>query len=205
MPSSRLGKVLLIGAALCVLGALLIVLVWHYALSTYTVASLSMNETLDEGDKVLVNKLDDSLGDVQRGDIVILDDPWGLGNLATDGRSMSVVTRVIGLPGDRVACCDAQQRLTVNGVPLVEPYVHPNDTASKTEFDVVVEPDHLWVMGDHRSSSADSRHHVGDPGHGGVAAETLVGTVVAILASEGGFTRVSVPESIDNEAIDAAR
>jgi signal peptidase I len=68
-----------------------------------------------------------------------------------------LVKRVIGLPGDRVACCDAAHRVTVNGVVLGERYVHPGDLPSAEPFSAVVAPGGLWVLGDHRSASWDSR------------------------------------------------
>ena len=64
---------------------------------------------------------------------------------------------MIGLPGDRVMCCDKQGRITVNGIPLDEPYLFPEDEPSMSDFDVTVPEARLWVMGDHRSASSDSR------------------------------------------------
>ena len=76
------------------------------------------------------------------------------------GHSASwLVKRVIGLPGDRITCCDAAGRRTVNGVPLAEPYVAPGDRPSEMSFTVTVQQGRLWVMGDHRSASMDSRYH----------------------------------------------
>ena len=71
------------------------------------------------------------------------------------------VKRVIGLPGDSVMCCNASGQLVVNGVRVAEPYLYPGDAASLQRFDIVVPAGRLWVMGDHRSDSADSRSHLG--------------------------------------------
>jgi signal peptidase I len=85
------------------------------------------------------------------------------------------VKRVIGVPGDRVRCCDDQGRLSVNGKPVEEFYLHPGDEPSEVTFDVTVPEGRLWVMGDHRSASADSRSHLGDPGGGMVRASDVIG------------------------------
>jgi signal peptidase I len=80
-----------------------------------------------------------------------------------------------------VRCCDGDGRLVINGVPLDEPYLYPGDVASADPFDVRVGDDLVWVMGDHRSESADSRAHIGDPGGGGVPVDSIVGKAVAVL------------------------
>ena len=85
----------------------------------------------------------------------------------------------IGLPGDHVLCCDVDGRLTVNGIVANESYLPPGTAASLTRFDVVVPADRLWVMGDNRGDSADSRAHLGDPGGGMVPVRNVIGPVLA--------------------------
>ena len=138
-------------------------------------------------------------GEVRHGDVVVFDGTGVFGPaaarssspLAQAGRGAAAllgvpvgdqdyVKRVVGLPGERVACCDAAGRITVDGKPLVEPYLGGSGPASATPFDVVVPPGRLWVMGDDRGDSADSRSHLGDPGGGTVPVERVVGRVVGI-------------------------
>jgi signal peptidase I len=207
---------LLLGVALTVTFLVRLLLV-----QAFYIPSGSMEPTLHVGDRVLVSKLAYRLGDVQRGDVVVFDgrgsfaatdgedDGGGSsdGVLARVGRSVGAflgvspserdfVKRVVGLPGDHVICCDAQGRITVNGRALAEPYVAQGDPASTQPFDVVVPPRRLWVMGDHRSDSADSRAHLGDPGGGTVPLDRVIGKVLVRfwpLARLGGNDEMAAP------------
>ena len=178
----------------------------------FSIPSVSMESTLLVGDRVLVNKLSFDVGSVQRGQVVVFDgagsfvpertDSPGLfsrilGVIGLNNGEDDYVKRVIGLPGDRVACCDAQGRLTVNGVPLDEPYLFELDLPSRDQFNILVPPGRVWVMGDHRSRSADSRAHLGDPGGGTVPIDKIVGRAVAIVWPLGRAKWLPIPESFE--------
>ena len=103
--------------------------------------------------------------------------------LAADTSTDYVVKRVVGVGGDRVACCDSSGRVTVNGVPLDEPYIvipEGKTAASDLEFDVVVPEGSVWVMGDNRYSSVDSSYHQDEPGRGFVPVDEIVGRAFVV-------------------------
>ncbi|HEY1619328.1 MAG TPA: signal peptidase I [Streptosporangiaceae bacterium] len=157
----------------------LAVTVKTYLMQSFWIPSQSMQNTLLVNDRVLVNKLVGHLSQIHRGDIVVFDgagswtppvtadsDPLvriyrNLTGLLGDGPGQTdYIKRVIGLPGDHVRCCNAQGLLTVNGVPLRESsYLYPGSAPSTIRFSIVVPPGRLWVMGDNREDSADSRYH----------------------------------------------
>ncbi|WP_432511714.1 signal peptidase I [Kineococcus sp. SYSU DK001] len=195
-PSTRRGTtggraVLVLAVAL-----LLVLLVRTFVVQTFSIPSDSMRPTLEPGERVLVWRVD--ADDVRRGDVVVFNGtgtfadappaPEGLARLGAAAAGLlgfrpgeaDYVKRVVGLPGDRITCCDEQGRLLVNGEPLDEPYVHPGDAASEVEFDIAVPQGRLWLMGDHRSDSVDSRSHLGSPGGGTVSVDDVIGRVVAV-------------------------
>ncbi len=194
---------------LVLLATVAVSLVRHHVAQVYSIPSGSMQPLLEPGDRVVVTRLDEQ---VQRGDVVVFDgsDLFAFGAPASPGRvavdtvggwlgvpagEHDFVKRVIGVGGDRVVCCDAQGRLTVNGAALDEPYVMPGDEPSETAFDVEVPAGRLWVMGDHRSDSADSRSHLGDPGGGMVPLDRVVGRVVAIAWPPGQASTIGRADS----------
>ncbi|MFZ5870975.1 MAG: signal peptidase I, partial [Actinomycetota bacterium] len=141
----------------------------------FVIPTGSMQPLLQPGDRVLVWRLPVWTDDVRRGDVVVFD---GTDVFADEG---DFAKRVIGLAGDRVACCGPAGAVLLNGRPIEEPYLYPGDRPSDVRFDVVVPPGRLWVMGDHRSVSADSRAFLGRPGGGMVPEDRLVGRVAAVV------------------------
>jgi len=175
-------------------------LVRGFVVESFFIPSGSMEPTLEPADRILVNKIG-GVSSLQRGDLVVFDGTSsfadraagpGPGQGSAVGRvldsmgsmasSLSIhlnesdyVKRVVGLPGDHVVCCDVSGLLTVNGIAVVEPYLYPGDKPSDLTFDVTVPVERVWVMGDHRSDSADSRAHLGDPGGGMVRLDDVIG------------------------------
>src|SRR5216684_134366 len=187
---------------LVVVALLLAVVIKTYAIQAFFIPSGSMQNTLEINDRVLVNKLVYDVRGIHRGDIVVFNgvgswDPGtppastnfaeefvnGFASMFGFGRPGDIlIKRVIGLPGDHVACCDAQGRVTVNGVPLTEQsYLYPGDVPSEVRFNIVVLPGQLWVMGDHRLISDDSRGHPGDPGGGTIPESAVIGRAFVII------------------------
>jgi len=181
------------------LAGVLLVVVRLVLVQSFVIPTTSMQPTLHAGDRVLVSRLDYRFGDVRRGDVIVFDgggvfdpaQPVSSTMLARAGQAVAAALggpvgerdyakRVIGLPGDRVVCCDVAGRLTVNGTALSEPYLPVGTEPSTVRFDVVVPPGRLWVMGDNRENSADSRAHLGGPGGGTVPLAHVVGRVVTV-------------------------
>ncbi|HZR49388.1 MAG TPA: signal peptidase I [Streptosporangiaceae bacterium] len=202
---------------------LLAVLIKTFALQAFFIPSGSMENTLEINDRVLINKLVYDFRGIHRGDIVVFDGDgsWYPGSVPSNsnpfseffsnltsmfgfgGSDVILVKRVIGLPGDRVACCDAQGRVTVNGVPLTEQsYLFPGDVPSLVRFNVVVPANHLWVMGDHRSVSDDSRGHLGDPGGGTVPQSAVLGRAFIIIWPPSRWRILPIPSTFQQPALD---
>ncbi|MEV6174371.1 signal peptidase I [Streptomyces sp. NPDC051954] len=188
--------------------AVLIALVLKtFLVQAFVIPSGSMEQTIQIGDRVLVDKFTPWFGSKpQRGDVVVFKDPGGwlqdeqtttkkedpivvkqvkegltfIGLLPSDNEK-DLIKRVVGVGGDRVKCCDAQGRVTVNGVPLEESdYLYPGNAPSQAEFDITVPQGRLWVMGDHRSNSADSRSHQDQDYGGTVSEDEVVGRAMVI-------------------------
>ncbi|MBI1351658.1 MAG: signal peptidase I [Actinomycetales bacterium] len=199
-----------------------VLLLTTFVAKPFSIPSGSMEDTLAIGDRVLVNRVVYHLRPIERGDIVVFDgsdsfvpasdvphrDPI-TGALTWVGQSLGIVQpdstdfikRVIGVGGDRVTCCDAAGRITVNGTPLAEgSYLYPNDAPSLDAFDVVVPDGMLWVMGDHRSNSADSRAHLGDPGGGFVPESKVVGRAMAVLWPPSQIQNLEIPSTFSSVA-----
>lgn len=151
-----------------------------FVAQVFSIPSGSMQSTVVPGERIVAEKVSYRVRDIARGDVVVFD---GNGIFAppVPGGFM-FVKRVIGLPGERIACCESSGKLTVNGAPLDESeYLYTGDSASTVAFDVIVPPGKLWLMGDHRSDSADSRAYLGAPGGGFVPQERVVGRASAVV------------------------
>ena len=187
-------------ALLLVLALVLAVVIKSLFVQAFYIPSPSMEPQFVKNDRILVQKVSYwGGGTPQRGDIVVFEDPGGwldegagptqqsgftrvlekIGLYPTGGH---LVKRVIGVGGDRVVCCDPQGRVTVNGHALDEKSYLPKGMApAQTKFDVTVPKDHLWMMGDNRSFSYDSRGHMGGPGGGFVDQGLVVGKVFSLI------------------------
>jgi len=158
----------------------LVALVWLasiFIVQQFSITSNSMESLLQVGDRVVVNHTAYWFSPISRGDVVVFD-----GRDSFSREDKDYVKRVIGLPGDRVMCCDATGWLTINGEPLNEvDYLFPGDSPSEIEFDIQVPAGKYWLMGDRRSLSSDSRSHLGDPGGGFVSGSAVKGQVIAVM------------------------
>jgi signal peptidase I len=203
--------------------AVLTLLVKAFVVQVYRIPSASMENTLQVGDRVLVNKVVYHFRGIARGDVIVFSgqDSWGpdapppssdpvvrfaddlLSGLGLYSNQTYYIKRVIGLPGDHVVCCDAQGRVTVNGVPLNEgSYVYPGNPPS-FKFSEVVPPGHVWVMGDHRSDSDDSRYHSGDPGGGAIPENEVVGRAFLIIWPPSQIRDLPIPATFQQATLHA--
>lgn len=202
---------LLLGIAL-----VLAVVIKAVLVQAFYIPSGSMNDTLVFNDRILVQKVSYwGDGGPERGDIVVFSDPGGwlddnagpqAGNPIAKGLELvglfptggHLVKRVIAVGGDTVRCCDDKGRVTVNGQALSErAYLAPGVRPSLTTFKQEVPEGYLWVMGDNRPESADSRVHLGDPGGGFVPVDNVVGKVFAVVWPLGHMKLVQRPKTFE--------
>ena len=214
-------------ALLTVVAVVVAVVTKAFLVQLFFIPSGSMEETLQIGDRVAVNKVVYRFSDIKRGDVVVFNgadsftpettvaEPTNpvakltrsigsaLGIAPTSERDF--IKRVVGVGGDRVACCDDPQgRVTVNGVPLDEPYLYPGNKPSGQKFDVVVPDGKLFVMGDHRSASSDSRSHLGDPGGGMVPEDRVIGKAFAVVWPPSNIGGIRRPDTYDQPGLNAS-
>ncbi len=203
---------------LLVVALALSVVVKTFLVQMFFVPSESMEPLFIRDDRILVQKVSYWSGDVRRGDVVVFEDRGGwlattpelnplqrglslVGLYPTGGH---LVKRVIGVGGDRVVCCDAQGRVTVNGSPLDEaPYLTQGARPSERAFDVTVPAGRLWVMGDNRANSEDSRFHMELEGNGTIDADSVVGKVWLIVWPAGRWDHVTRPETFEQPSLTA--
>ncbi|MBO2455297.1 signal peptidase I [Actinomadura barringtoniae] len=219
----------LIGVALA-----LALLIKMFAVQAFYIPSGSMENTLQVGDRVLVNKIVFHTRDIKHGDVVVFNgvDSWDQSPEANVSKPSNPVSkffhwlgsafgivpgekdyikRVIGVPGDRVKCCDAQGRVTVNGVPLDEksylytdPQTGEQNKPSEIPFEVTVGKGELWVMGDHREVSYDSRNHREDPGGGTIPINRVIGRAFVIVWPFNHMGTLPIPKTFDQPGVNAA-
>jgi signal peptidase I len=169
----------------------------------FYIPSGSMENTLQINDRVAVNKIPFISKSINRGDVVVFRDPdnWLPEPYTSDGNKylakikegfvavgvlpnpakQYLVKRVIGVAGDKVECCAKNKKLMINGVEIDEPYIFAGNTPSDTKFNVTVPEGKVWVMGDHRGASADSRFHQDDINQGMVPTSKVTGRVIGII------------------------
>ncbi|BDS50226.1 signal peptidase I [Rhodoluna lacicola] len=185
-------------------------LIKTFLIRSFFIPSGSMLETLQIDDRIIVNQLVPDLVPLERGDVVVFKDPGGwlgaadetqldpitaasdwllsaFGITAPDS-SQHLVKRVIGVGGDRVICCDADGKITINGVAITERYLGADKNPSDIDFDVTVPANSFWVMGDNRDGSADSRFHTDLPSKGFVSKEFVVGRAFMVSWPFSNFT-----------------
>jgi len=177
-----------------VTAVVLSVVVRTFFVQAFYVPSQSMENTLLPSDRILASKITTNMFGVKRGQIVVFKDPGGWLPPAMElkgtplrqalefigvvpaNKGDDLVKRVIAIGGDRISCCDSQGRIVLNGVPLDEPYIKPGVSTDQVPFDVQVPEGTVFVMGDNRAESADSRFHL-DVANGGVPVDNVVGRV----------------------------
>ena len=189
----------------------------------FFIPSGSMENTLQIDDRVAVNRLPFISNNIKRGDVVVFRDPdnWlpaadietapfviaklksalvAVGVLPNPAKQY-LVKRVVGVAGDRVICCTTTGKITVNGKEMVEPYIFDGNVPSDMNFDVTVPKGKLWVMGDHRGASADSRYHQEDINKGFVPLNRVTGRVLAVIWPIKNISLVSNVDALDQPAV----
>jgi signal peptidase I len=211
-------------AVIVIAALVLTILLKAFVVQVFSIPSGSMENTLLPGDRILVNKMVYRFRSIERGDIVVFsgsgswdpttsppsnplarlwDDATGLVGIA--GPGTDYVKRVIGVPGDHVVCCNAKGQVTVNGVALSEKsYIYPGALPSQIRFNITVPPDRLWVMGDNRADSDDSRYRMGDVGGGTIPESAVVGRAFLIIYPLSRLGDLPIPNTFQQAGLRAA-
>jgi len=210
---------------LIVVALVLALVIKSFVIQAFFIPSASMENTLEIGDRVLINKVVYHLRPIHRGDIVVFDGTgsWDFDDTPADSNIFSkglselegivgishdssiYIKRVIGLPGDHVVCCNAKGQVTVNGVALSEgSYLYPGNAPSTQTFNITVPPGRLWVMGDHRAVSYDSRGHMGDPGGGTIPESAVLGRAFVIIWPPSRWGFLDIPATFEQPKLNAS-
>ncbi len=207
-----------------IVAIVLTVLLKAFVVQVFSIPSGSMENTLLPGDRILVSKIVYRFRSIERGDVVVFSgagswDPPAVasGNLVVRywddlvnavgvaAPGTDYVKRVIGVPGDHVKCCDSQGRVTVNGVPLSEKsYIYPGSVPSQVPFNITVPPGRLWVMGDNRADSDDSRYRTDSPGGGTIPESAVVGRAFVVIWPLSRINDVPIPDTFAQAGLQAA-
>jgi signal peptidase I len=188
---------------LVVVALVVSLLIKNFVVQFFYIPSGSMENTLQVKDRVAVNKVPFISNSINRGDVVVFRDPnnwlpevfdYGTNKYVAKAKSALVavgvlpnpakqylVKRVVGVAGDHIVCCTKNDKLSINGVEVTEPYIFAGNKPSEMTFDVTVPKGKIWVMGDHRGASADSRYHQEDVNKGFVPVSKVTGRVVAVI------------------------
>jgi signal peptidase I len=209
------GRALRETVLLLTVAILLALVVKTFFVQSFYIPSESMEPGLVVNDRILVQKPSYWNGEPQRGDVIVFDDPgdWLSGlqnpqpqNLLARGLSKiglyptggHLVKRVIGVEGDVVSCCDEQGRLMVNGEPMNEPYVFENNPIDQRAFGPITVPaGRLFMMGDHRGFSQDSRAYIGDPFKGTIPIDQVIGRAFVKVWPVARWGGLEVPANFD--------
>ncbi|MGW0820920.1 signal peptidase I [Streptomyces sp. NPDC002845] len=213
---------ILIGIAL-----VLALLIKTFLVQAFSIPSDSMQNTLQQGDRVLVDKLTPWFGsEPERGEVVVFHDPdnWLIGEPTPDpnpaqrvltwiglmpsAEEKDLIKRVVGVAGDTVEC-NGTGPLKVNGKALNEPHVYPGNTPCSVDdqggqFKVTVPEGKIWVMGDHRQNSLDSRYHQSDKNDGFVPVDNVVGRAIVIAWPPTRWDTLPIPDTFDQDLSAAA-